>query len=61
MMISRNEKGKLQARTLDIQILFDELFYHCENEQDVEWVNELLESALTVSYEESLERFESEV
>lgn len=57
-MISRNEKGKLSAKTLDIQIFFDDLFALCKTESEVEWVQEILDSAMEVSHDDQLERIE---
>lgn len=57
-MISRNERGKLSAQTLDIEIFFDNLIDVCKTESELEWVHELLSSALEVSCEDKLQQIE---
>jgi len=41
-MIKRTEKGKLSLSMLDLQIFFGELFECCNNEKEVEWLQEQL-------------------
>jgi len=43
-MLTRNERNKLELNILDVQIFLDDLFAECENEDEIEWLqNELME------------------
>lgn len=41
-MVERNEKGRLQLRSLDMQIFMGDLFEKCENEHEIDWLEDQL-------------------
>jgi len=57
-MLKRNEKGKLQLRTLDAQVFFDGLFMECKTESEVEWLMGNLIPMIEISSEDVINSFE---
>lgn len=56
--IKRNERNKLELKLLDFQVMIGEIFEKCENQVEVEWVKEQLESVVEVCSEERIEDLE---
>ena len=49
-MLSRKENGKLSLSSLDLQILFGDLYEKCKTTHEVDWLSEQL-----VGYAESMQ------
>lgn len=54
-MLARNEKGRLVFNRLDFEILIGELYSKCETEDEVEWLEEQLQSIIECSAEERID------
>lgn len=51
-MLSRNENGKLVLKSLDLQIFLGDLFEKCENEHEIEWLqNQITECTECIAEE----------
>ncbi|MBS5822422.1 MAG: hypothetical protein KID00_00945 [Clostridium argentinense] len=57
-MLNRNEKGKLEFKSLDMQIFISDLFAECKTEKEINWVEEQLQAIVECSAEERLEELE---
>lgn len=54
-MIRRNDKGKLTFNHLDMRVFFDSLYEKCEKEEEVEWLQEQLQSYVDGGAEEAFD------
>ncbi|KZL94337.1 hypothetical protein [Clostridium magnum] len=54
-MLERNEKGKLSLKSLDLEIFIGDLFAKCSTEEEIDWLQEQLQSCVECSAEERLE------
>ena len=57
-IFSRNEQGSLSMRTLDLRILIEDLFHVAKNEEEVEWIHEIIQSVVDAISEERIEELE---
>lgn len=55
MVIRRNDKDRLVFNALDIQIMFDEMFYSCKTEKEAEWLREQLVSHVDAAAQEVID------
>ena len=54
-MLSRNEKGNLKLKSLDLEIFFGELYEKCNSESEIDWLQEQLISMIECAAEERKE------
>jgi hypothetical protein len=59
-LITRNERGKLKFNTLEMEIMFDDLFDICKNQDEIEWLQEQLQSYVEGAANEKIEWLEQE-
>ncbi|GIO25116.1 hypothetical protein [Oceanobacillus sp. J11TS1] len=52
----RTKNGKLKCDSLDLEILFGEMFQEAKTEKEVEWIYECLESVIDIASEEAMVR-----
>lgn len=45
-MLERTENGKLKMNTLDLDIFYSGLFEKCNNERELDWLQEQLQGCL---------------
>lgn len=57
-MLNRNAKGKLEFKSLDMQIFIGDLYAECKTEKEINWVEEQLQAIVECSAEERLEELE---
>jgi uncharacterized protein YutD len=53
-MLKRNERGKLSFNHLDMQVFFDNLYEKCETEEEVEWLEDQIQSYAERGAEEAI-------
>lgn len=57
-IVTRSVTGKLTFNHLNMLSLFDEMFQECKTEEDVEWLQEQLQSYLDRSADETSDRIQ---
>lgn len=45
-MLKRSENGKLKFSSLDFEIFIGDLFIECENDNEIDWLEEQLKGAV---------------